>query len=554
MGFRMNATTLAQVREQSPEWQLLCHCARPSVAAADDGALERLLEAPLHGERFLALARRHRLLPLAAAHLEPCLARLPDSVASRLASVVAANVGRNRMLVEALVELAERLTAAGVRHLPYKGPALAALCYPSPDLRQSDDLDFLVAPADIRRAIDAVLALGRYHPYGPSAAGRDWRGQSERDGMVFVEQSGRFWVDLATAAGAPQLGVRLDDAQVWQTAVTVALEGGRVRTLSPRVYALALAAHGSKHLWRRLAWVTDMAAVLGPLSALEREAVWGEAERCHGTRVLSLAVRLVESQLSLPLAGLPPPGSACWSGVTGVMARIGAPDGPPLRTPALRRIVRVHLSLQERWRDKLRYLLKLVFVPTHPDRRTLPLPASWSWLHVPLRPFLYVWRHTCGRARSGATEATYQPGGPGAPPSLASAALLTLLAEGRACRLEATGLSMRPLIRAGDLLTLVPVAFEAVRVGDVVVCNTGKDNALLIHRVIRKEALRLQLRGDNRRDADGWFGAASVVARVAAVQRAGRRVRCGLGAERALLGRLGRAGPVALWLCPWRRL
>jgi signal peptidase I len=46
---------------------------------------------------------------------------------------------------------------------------------------------------------------------------------------------------------------------------------------------------------------------------------------------------------------------------------------------------------------------------------------------------------------------------------------------------------MRPLIREGDLVNVIPTNYEQLRVGDIILARTARsNNHLLMHRLIRK--------------------------------------------------------------------
>ncbi len=85
-----------------------------------------------------------------------------------------------------------------------------------------------------------------------------------------------------------------------------------------------------------------------------------------------------------------------------------------------------------------------------------------------------------------------------------------LLEQGRPVTLRARGMSMRPLIHDGDLLTLAPLGWP-VRVGDVVVALCM--GRLLVHRVVRLEeegageraGMAALLQGDAHWSPDGSF-------------------------------------------------
>lgn len=99
-----------------------------------------------------------------------------------------------------------------------------------------------------------------------------------------------------------------------------------------------------------------------------------------------------------------------------------------------------------------------------------------------------------------------------------------LLSTGQCVRFRATGLSMEPTIRDGDLLTVEPADPGAVRRGEILLYRAAQ--GVIAHRLVRCEPAggqpRLVLRGDAAGTCDPPVGDGEVLGRVVAVQRRGR--------------------------------
>jgi hypothetical protein len=86
------------------------------------------------------------------------------------------------------------------------------------------------------------------------------------------------------------------------------------------------------------------------------------------------------------------------------------------------------------------------------------------------------------------------------------------LVRGYPFRFFAGGGSMWPLIRSGAELEVLPCAYDDIRAGDVVLIAPG--DKLILHRVIEAAAERVQIQGDARAGADGWFSRSAVLGRL----------------------------------------
>jgi hypothetical protein len=135
--------------------QLLCGTAASRETTRSE--MEALSEQVDTGH-LIALLRRTNLLVLAGGRLLE-LADVPE-LARELESftVQARRWGTATEL--ATLEVLDRLTAAGIRALPLKGSLLARELYGDVAARMSIDVDVLVSPEDLARAVTVVGALG----------------------------------------------------------------------------------------------------------------------------------------------------------------------------------------------------------------------------------------------------------------------------------------------------------------------------------------------------------------------------------------------------------
>jgi len=118
--------------------------------------------------------------------------------------------------------------------------------------------------------------------------------------------------------------------------------------------------------------------------------------------------------------------------------------------------------------------------------------------------------------------------------------LQAVLAKGASFRFEARGLSMHPFIKDRELITISPVCGARLYSGDVVAFCHPETGRLTVHRIVKKNAHGLLLRGDNCPEADGLIPAAGLLGRVTEVGGKNRIRRLGLGPERFFLALLSR--------------
>lgn len=116
-----------------------------------------------------------------------------------------------------------------------------------------------------------------------------------------------------------------------------------------------------------------------------------------------------------------------------------------------------------------------------------------------------------------------------------------VLEKGRPFRFEARGTSMEPCIVDGDILTVVPLAGPGPRRGDVAAFVHPASGGVRVHRIVKVEAGRYVLKGDNALDADGALDRDQILGVVVRLERAGRVRPVGPRFGEALWARLSRS-------------
>lgn len=134
----------------------------------------------LQAKRIEALARAcdykqlrarldgHQLLPLLGRRLAEVIGPAVPQSFIELVEATADQVRRRNMVLETLAhKLIDDLEGAGIPAMLLKGTALARSIYGDLGLRPSSDIDLLVAPEDLHRAVAVVRGTGYERPRDP---------------------------------------------------------------------------------------------------------------------------------------------------------------------------------------------------------------------------------------------------------------------------------------------------------------------------------------------------------------------------------------------------
>ena len=376
--------------EPAPGFEAL----RKGCAAAVRGEAGSVSPAAGFAAHGLALAERHRVVPLLAAGLSA-------EARERFRRRVLALAQQAARLEQELGLLSRQLSAAGVEFLLCKGPALARQAYPVPEWRTCDDLDLWVASRDFDAAVRALEQAGYRRPQALGARAAACARRAGIEAALAHPDRGRLievahgWRALAPTPRAAR--------EVCAGAVVLDIAGAKIRAPAP-AHALILACrHGAHHRWDRFSWVADVAGLWLRLSPGEREEVCALARRWRAETELGLGLRLAAEHLGLALGGR----AAALAAARRAAAlfrrvRLEEIGGDALRVPMMARL-RFEKDAQDSALRRLRRMAGWVFIPTLGDIEARALPAALYPLYAVLRP-LRLLRHPgwrAGRARTG---------------------------------------------------------------------------------------------------------------------------------------------------------
>ncbi|MBD2578885.1 nucleotidyltransferase family protein [Oscillatoria sp. FACHB-1406] len=389
-------------RPMRPEVAVLLCCTSTQSEAEKAERLEVLLQENLNWAELLEMATQHRVLPLFWAGLKAARSSaIPQPILMQLRREFHNQTRHSLLLSGELVRLLNLFKAQGIDTLPFKGPVLAAAAYGNLSLRQFCDLDILVRSRDVEKAKALLLAEG----YGMKIERIEVTPEQEaafiqssqiqhlvrEAAYPFVHPQTGFVVELHWGIMPLYFCFSLNSEADWNNLETVAIAGESVPNLSPEMMLLAICGHGTKDCWTQLARICDVAAIVRNHPQLNWDKVLELARIKGGRRMLFLGLFLARDLLELPLPET-------------ILQQIEAePEVKILAQQVSERLfdsvdrtekdgskTRFHLLARERWRDRVRYFLQLLFVPTTSDWLLWPQAEFPVFLYYLLRPLSLV--------------------------------------------------------------------------------------------------------------------------------------------------------------------
>jgi hypothetical protein len=336
---------------------------------------------------------------LLSAHIESAPSEIAEAARESASFIVRHNLLATADLAAILSEFAK----AGIFVIPIKGPALAWMLYRDLSLREFSDLDLLIDVKDVGESSGILNAMG-YEPELKLTTSQEKIFVKTENVLLFTHAKTGRLVELHWELSPRYLAPPID-MEVFRKRLTTVEPGAKtMKTMSEEDTLIYLCAHGAKHHWERLNWVTDIAALVNRSRGMDWDYVFEHAERRRSGRMLLLGLFIARDLLGARLPDraldLIRESSVIFKlaeDVRGWLFR-ETEDHPGF----LRRWI-FYSRLQMGLSDKLRFAFLSVAAPNMVDWQSVDLPDSLSALYFLARPLRLLSKLT-RRRRDGETE------------------------------------------------------------------------------------------------------------------------------------------------------
>lgn len=270
----------------------LCLGLHPSESRLD--SIRRTLSPELDWEHIFRFAERQGLVPLLYHQFKRFhFDSIPAEYQERFKNGYRANVARALILSDELLALTEELRSQGIDSLPYKGPLLGAIAFGDPALRCFIDLDIIVRPRDVSKAIQILQARG-YHAARKVDARQTQMLIASQHNIQFERDNGHLIVELHWRVAADFFASALSPEYLWDNLESVILNKVQLNSLPFEELLLALCIHGARHMWDRLSQICDIAALIGADRRIDWQRLLAIAKAADVERMLLLGLRLAD--------------------------------------------------------------------------------------------------------------------------------------------------------------------------------------------------------------------------------------------------------------------
>ena len=287
----------------SPERRWLAHLVRAAAGAIRPG--DRFDDdLPFEGLHVAELALRHRVAGLVHRGLaEGRIAdALPSAFRERCRQVYFATLRKSTVAVEVGSAVLDALAEAGVAAAPLKGHALLdgpEAVYEDPGVRPLDDVDLIVARADLERAAGVLAELG----FRPIAGRADARLAGGHELALHRTVAGiQLFVELHWAWAGSESLLR-DFGLSGERFLAEYCDESRGGRLHPgRVgHLLFVAVHAARHAFSRWIWLVDLHRLVECGPPLDWDAVVAAARALRVRRPLYAGLLAARELLRTPV-------------------------------------------------------------------------------------------------------------------------------------------------------------------------------------------------------------------------------------------------------------
>jgi hypothetical protein len=377
----LSPAQLSNIASFKNEWAVLLECASPSC---DLERLSGLLHA-VDWAHLIVLAREHGVI----AHLGSGLSGLGQTAAPP--EIKLALLDRQRAqnfltlcLTAELFRLLELFAAKNISALTVKGPALAMQAYGDPAMRSYGDLDLLVRQRDIRRATEAMLALG----YQPRISLSEIDAGKIPGQYLFCKPGLNLIVELHNDFTLRYFPRRLLIEDCFARQIRVRLDAREVPALAVEDELVLICIHGAKHFWERLSWIADVAALVSCQTGIDWDRALESAKAVRAEHLLHtglcLAADLLHARLPDKISVGVQSDAAAAKLIKGILRWLPAAGWAP---PGLFERAMFRLRMRGGLLAAPAYLLRLSLSPTEDDWQAGGQISRSRFLDTLRRPF-----------------------------------------------------------------------------------------------------------------------------------------------------------------------
>ena len=266
-----------------------------------DQAIRSAIGETIDWNRVYRIVKRQRVAGLVHDGLTRTGVSVPSDFARQIRNLASDIARKNLQFAAESMRIQQMFDEAGVPVLFVKGTALAQLAYGSLVQKHSWDIDALVTPDDVPRALQLLAGAG-YHAFPPLPPMTDERYKH------WIRFSREYVLYHETKSVPVEIHWKLMENDYFLSGISalspsqmVAISGGLgIRTLVEDDLFAYLCVHGATHGWSRLKWLADVAALMADDSANDAKRRLETAQKANAEDCVAQAFLLCDRLFGTP--------------------------------------------------------------------------------------------------------------------------------------------------------------------------------------------------------------------------------------------------------------
>lgn len=333
---------------------------------------DSLLSNEIDWDYLLQMSEDHRVVPLLFKKLKSdYLDKIPEQILTKFQTRYQQIAAYNFARTTQLIKLVNLLQKQNLPVIAYKGMALAKFAYKDITLRQFTDIDLMIRKKDFFRVKDLFTQIGCRPAW-------ELTENQEKAVLKYYYEYPFFYDETNTLIEVHWEFIEsffafdFEMKNLWNRTKKITLYGKETPTLAAEDCLLVLCSHGSKHFWKRLSWICDVANLVETC-----EIDWGfvqnSARKIGSLRMVLLGLYLAKELLKIEL-----PDEIDGQIFTDVETiRLGEmfkkgvfeTEKEPLHWAEM---AKIHLRMREKSTTKIKYLYRL-FTTKLIDKLFMPM-------------------------------------------------------------------------------------------------------------------------------------------------------------------------------------
>ncbi len=226
----------------------------------DLNTIKNLIKEIKDWDNFIYIAMCHGLFPLVYKTLKDYDILVPSDKLNIMKLKKLQILKQNMLMTAELVKITKLLEENNIEVISFKGPTLSQLAYGDIVSRQYSDLDLLVKDSNVYEVVK-VLNLNKYKvDLDLAILKNEALLEVGSDCSLFTNNN--IHIELHWKLFRKLINDNFDQYSIWENISNINLNSQNIKTLDINLYLLYLCVHGSKHLWERVEWITDVDRII----------------------------------------------------------------------------------------------------------------------------------------------------------------------------------------------------------------------------------------------------------------------------------------------------